>query len=72
MTKEEKEARGPWNAPMMCPDCKTKLQSSRDGEFVQCGCPTSCFVDQSKVWLHDGWYGRFGGHKIPVPWVEDT
>ena len=60
-----------WNAPMMCPDCGYKLQSKRPGQFVMCKCPTSCFVDQDNIKLGDGWYGRYGGHKIPVKWDEE-
>ena len=48
--------------PRMCPDCGARLQSKRPGEFVSCGCPTECFVDQTPH------YERYGGHKKPVEW----
>lgn len=50
-----------WPKPARkCPDCGDKLQSKTPGEFVMCGCPSQCFVDQTE------YYERVGGHSIPV------
>ena len=48
-----KTGKFPFGPPMMCPTCKTKLQSRYRGEFVRCPCGN--FVDQT------GHYSRYGG-----------
>lgn len=51
----------PFGPPMMCPDCKTKLQSRYRGEYAACPCGNA--VDQV------GYYDRCIG--AVVPWVEE-
>lgn len=60
-----------WNPPMMCPECKTKLQSTYSGEFVMCKCPAQCFVDQTATKVGKVYFSRGGGHSFPVPWKND-
>jgi len=51
-----KTGKFPFGPPMMCPTCKTKLQSKYRGEFVRCPCGNA--VDQT------GHYSRYLGEIV--------
>ena len=59
-----KTGKFPFGPPMMCPDCKMKMQSRYRGEFVQCPCGN--FVDQT------GHYSRYGGASVHWDGIDRT
>ena len=66
--KKYETGKFPYGPVMMCPECKTKLQSRYRGEYMYCSCPNEAFVDQV------GRYSRYGAKTVetfPVEYKEE-